>query len=139
LPAQTADGNWASGYSGIRDPFYCGACRIEISGDMVAVYFARRMFISSDGLNHQSSFGFIVNKNNFERLSTTNSTMKMPAAGHSFNQFILPIENGFIFADQGDVTPRGFGFGKVQAGQTTKKLNSFEFKEGERYQVTFAQ
>jgi hypothetical protein len=94
FPAQTSDG-----FSGVKIPFSTGSCRMEISEDWITVYFARQMFIAPDGLNHQASYGFMLNKNNFENISS----VKMPYVSHSFNQYILPIENGFVFADQGDV------------------------------------
>jgi hypothetical protein len=109
---------------------------MEVSGNMLCVYFARLMFMTpDDGLNHQASYGFILNKNNLSRISN----IRMPSAGHSFNQFILPIENGFVFADQGDVGPRGFYFNTVQNGIKNKNITSFAFKQGNRYQATFAQ
>ena len=135
LAAQTSDEIWARGYSGIRNPFYAGSCRLEISGDWIAVYFARRMFRAGDGKNHQASYGFILDKNNLQRIQG----ITMPSAGHSFNQFILPIENGFIFSDHGDNGPRGFNFARVQQGLSTKNLKSFVFKKGKTYQYTFAQ
>jgi hypothetical protein len=79
LLAQTSDENWVSRYSGIKRPFYYGSCRVEISGDWIAVYFAREMFIAPDGLNHQASYGFILNKNNLSRIPN----ITMPSAGHS--------------------------------------------------------
>jgi len=47
----------------VKIPFRSGTCRLEISGDMIAVYFARQMFKASDNLNHQASFGFIFDIN----------------------------------------------------------------------------
>jgi len=135
LPAQTSDEIWAGGYSGIKTPFFCGSCRMEVAGDWIAVYFARQMFRSRDSKNHQASYGFIIDKNSMERIPN----IAMPSAGHSFNQYILPIENGFIFTDQGDNGPRGFNFAKVQNGQKIKELRSFTFKRGRTYQYTFAQ
>jgi hypothetical protein len=120
--------------NGNRDPFLFGACRMEISGNMLAVYFARRMFQSDDGSNHQTSWGYVVDKDTFARVN-----IQIPYASHSFDQFILPINNGFMFADQGDAYPRGFRFTKVQIGQANKRLDSFRFKESERYQQTHAQ
>ena len=89
----------------IREPFAAGTCRVELSGSMLAVYFARQMF---DG--HQASYGFILDKDTFERVDTgaatnaqrTGSRSQMPYVSHSFNQFILPIEGGFLFADHVD-------------------------------------
>ena len=135
LIAQTSDEIWARGFSGIKRPFYAGSCRMEISGDWIAVYFARQMFRARDGKNHQASYGFILDKNTLEKIRN----ISMPSAGHSFNQYILPIENGFIFADQGDYDPRGFNFTKVQNGKSNKILKAFTFKKSRTYQYTFAQ
>jgi hypothetical protein len=121
---------------------------MEISGNMLAVYFARQMFQSlNDGLNHQASYGFVVNKDTLERVDSgaaTNSHLgsnnHVPYVSHSFNQFILPVENGFLFADHGDAYPRSFVFSKFQAGGATKRLEAFRFKEGQQhYNYTFAQ
>ena len=135
LNAQTSDEIWARGYSGIKIPFANGSCRLEISGDWIAAYFSRTMFRSRDGKNHQASYGFIINKDTFERIPN----IIMPSAGHSFNQYIFPIENGFIFIDHGDNGPRGFNFARVQYSQGIKNLRSFVLKRGRTYQYTFAQ
>ena len=129
-PAKTTDG-----FYGIKSPFATGSCRMEISGDWIAVYFAREMFIAEDGLNHQASYGFMLNKNNLERIP--NNTM--PYVSHSFNQYILPIDNGFVFVDQGDSYPRGFCFTRIQNGRENKKITPFNFKKGKTYQNTFSQ
>lgn len=140
LKAQTTnDAKWAQGYSGIWKPFDFGSCRLEISGDMIAAYFARQMFMAPDGLNHQASYGFILNKETFERLSGNGAgNLVMPSAGHSFNQFVLPIDGGFVFVDQGDVTPRAFAFEKVIKGYSNNHIDSFKFKQGTVYQNTFS-
>ena len=127
--------------NGVKEPFRFGSCRMEISGTMLCVYFARVKFKSDDGFNHQASYGFIVDKDTFKRMDIGQVLQgtRMPYASHSFNQFILSIENGFIFADQGDAFPRAFNFSKFENGKDTKELRSFEFKKGKTYQNTFAQ
>jgi len=117
-------------YDGVMNPYDKGTCRLELSGSMLAVYFAREMFNG-----RQSSYGFVLDKNTFERIdegAATNAqiiggNMQMPYVSHSFNQFILPIDNGFIFADHGDAYPRSFTFAKFQKGSDTKRLNAFTF------------
>jgi hypothetical protein len=138
-------------YGGVRDPFHAGSCRMEISDNMLCVYFARQMFMTSDdGLNHQASYGFIVDKNTFQRVDIGQRAnagtggsirgMVMPYVSHSFNQFILPIDGGFVFVDQGDMYPRGFSFSKFLNGnQTLERKTAFAFKQGSTYQQTFAQ
>ena len=107
---------------GMRNPFSAGSCRLALSGSMLAVYFARQMFNG-----HQASYGFIVDKDTFERVdrgAATNAessgNSQIPYVSHSFNQFILPVDNGFIFADQGDVYPRCFGFANFKGEGTPK-------------------
>jgi len=129
-------------FNGVKNPFYVGSCRMELSGSMLAVYFGRQMF---DG--HQASYGFVIDKDTFERVDSgaaTNSdrrgwTSQMPYASHSFNQFILPVDNGFMFVDHGDGYPRGFDFSRFQKEKNTKRLLAFTFKKGKTYQYTFAQ
>lgn len=130
LPAQITNE-----FSGVKIPFSTGSCKMEISGDLIAVYFARQMFIATDGKNHQASYGFILNKNNLARIPNTT----IPYASHSFNQHIMPIRNGFIFIDQGDSYPRGFYFSRVLNGRNNKSITSFAFKKGSTYQNTFSQ
>ena len=134
--------NPPSSFDGVKNPFYAGSCRLELSGSMIAVYFARQMFNG-----HQASYGFILDKDTFERVdrgAATNDNRdggnsQMPYVSHSFNQYILPVDNGFIFTDQGDVYPRGFDFTLFQKGKYTKRLKAFTFKKGKTYQYTFAQ
>ena len=139
-------------FNGINKPFDAGTCRMEISGSMLCVYFAREMFISNDGLNHQASYGFIVDKDTFMRLDSgqvTNSKgtpinrvparMRMPYVSHSFNQFVLPIEDGFIIADHGDAFPRSFVFAEFKNGTDTKSLKAFTFSGRVGENATYAQ
>jgi hypothetical protein len=134
-------------FNGIKEPFGAGSCRMDISGSMICVYFARKKFKSDDGLNHQSSYGFILDKDSFARVDVGQVSnagvalrgMKMPYVSHSFNQFILPVDDGFAFVDQGDAFPRGFHFSRFQNEKNTKGLSAFKFKRGGTYQYTFAQ
>jgi len=124
--------NAPNSFEGIKKPFDAGTCRLELSGSMLAVYFARTMFNG-----HQASYGFILDKDTFERIdrgAATNAdniagyiNMIMPYTSHSFNQFILPIENGFIFADHGDAYPRSFTFAKFQKEKMTRRVHAFVF------------
>ena len=136
----------ANSRDGVRNPFYAGACRLELSGSMLAVYFAREMFSG-----HQASYGFVLDKDTFERIDRGQliemringilvmEDKVMPYASHSFNQFILPVDGGFLYANQGDMYPRGFVFELFKAGRKSNKLMSFTFKKGGKYQYTFAQ
>jgi hypothetical protein len=140
--------NADNSFRGIQQPFNASTCRLELSGSMLAVYFARTMFVAPDGLNHQACYGFILNKDTFERVDkgqVSNSgvslagTMLMPYVSHSFNQFILPIDGGFIFADHGDAFPRGFTFAKFLNNGDTKRLHAFQFEGGAGQNATYAE
>jgi hypothetical protein len=123
---------------GIKIPFDFATCRLEISDYMLAVYFGREEFASSDGKNHQSSFGFVLNKDTFERIDN-GAPGTIPAISHSFDQFILPIDSGFVFADLGDGGPRGFAFAKFKRGDRTKHLDSFRFPGPSGHNMTNSQ
>ena len=118
-------------FNGVKIPFDAGTCRLEISGSMLAVYFAREMFNG-----HQASYGFILDRDNFKRIDNgqvKNNKLRiedinvMPYVSHSFNQFILPIKDGFLFADHGDAYPRSFCFNVFINGSRTKRLRAFTF------------
>jgi len=139
-------------FNGIQKPFNAGTCRMEVSANILCVYFARQMFKSNDGLNHQASFGFVVDKDSFIRLDAGQVTnnkatpvnkvplrMQMPYVSHSFNQFILPTENGFIFADHGDAFPRCFTFAEFRNGENTKRLHAFQFPGRTGENATYAE
>jgi len=107
----------ANDWRGVHIPFRVG-CRLEISGSMLAVYFARGTYTG-----HQATYGFILNKDTFEEV-----TDKMPFVSHSFEQFILPIDNGFMIVDKGDAgIKRAFNFGRVYGDNNNKEWSSFTF------------
>jgi hypothetical protein len=126
---------------GIKIPFDAGTCRLELSGSMLAVYFAREMFSG-----HQASFGFVLDKDTFRRIdigAVTNpsngKSLEMPYVSHSFNQFILPVENGFIFADHGDAYPRCFTFSHFQTDGGLIRLQAFKFPGQVGQNATYAE
>lgn len=138
LPAQTTNDIISS----VRDPFVASNCKIELSNQMIAVYFGRKMFVAPDGLNHQASYGFILNLKTFKPITGNDpDSLTMPYSSHSFNQFLLPIKNGFLFIDHGDAYPRSFLFSSLTNGKqnTNKSIESFSFKQGAQYQDTFAE
>jgi len=126
---------------GIKIPFKAGTCRLELSGSMLAVYFAREMFSG-----HQASFGFVLDKDTFTRIdigAVTNpsngKSLEMPYVSHSFNQFILPVEGGFVFADHGDAYPRCFSFSHFQKNGGLVRLQAFNFPGTIGQNVTYAE
>ena len=107
---------------GTINPFRSGSCRMEISGTMLCVYFGKA------GGGHQSTFGFIVDKNTFQRMD-----MRMPFSSHSFDQFILPVDGGFVIADKGDSSPaRAFTFSRV-GNRTILGKGAFRFPGNGNY------
>jgi len=118
-------------FHGVKLPFRSGTCRLEISGSMLAVHFSRTMFDGGDGKHHQASYGFVLNKDTFERVDKGNEwhgSTKGFYASHSFNQFILPIDSGFVFANHGDAAPaRAFTFGKFPQNVYPLPLAAFIF------------
>jgi len=136
--------NATDSFDGIKKPFEAGTCRLELSGNMLAVYFARLMYSG-----HQASYGFILDKDTFERIDLGAATnddkiagdinMIMPYTSHSFNQFILPIENGFVFADHGDAYPRSFTFAKFQKEKMTRRVHAFVFTGSKGSNPTYAE
>jgi len=132
-------------FGGIRIPYDAATCRLELSGSMLAVYLSRERF---DG--HQASYGFVLDRDTFERIDRGHAYYytngKYPIgnnlisfSGHSLNQFVLPIENGFIFVDHGDAYPRAFTFGKFLNGSNTVRLNAFRFPGSTGANATYAQ
>ncbi len=134
--------NAPNSFDGIQIPFDAGTCRLELSGSMLAVYFARQMFNG-----HQASYGFVLDKDSFERIdrgAATNANLsggntQIPYSSHSFNQFILPISSGFLFADHGDAYPRSFTFAKFIRGSNTKRMHAFTFPGATGENATYAE
>jgi len=135
--------NAPNSFGGIQVPFDAGTCRLELSGSMLAVYFARKKF---DG--HQASYAIILDKDTFERIDrgivdnrgyTQRGNNTILNVSHSFNQFILSVENGFIFADHGDAYPRCFTFSRFQKENITKQLNAFAFPGNKGVNATYAE
>ena len=99
----------------IKIAFSFGSCDININNGIVTCLFAREMFQSDDGLNHQASFSFAVNAENLETVSNN-----ITYCSHSFEQTIYYDGSDFIFMDTGDAYPRGFLLSKVD-GKTAEE------------------
>jgi len=87
--------------SDIYCPFDAGSLRVTDNGKELGVYTCRTMYVSDDGYHHQSSFAFTVNISSMEVRQ-----LDSVYASHSFDQYILPVGNGFRFVDHGDAYPR---------------------------------
>lgn len=125
-------------YWGTRIPFHSGSCRMAVSGNVIAVNYAREMYSG-----HQSNFAFFVNTQTMKRLYADKNS---PYCSHSFDQDVIPTDNGgFLFANHGDAYARGFVLEK--AGSSTdniySKVATFHFREGadrdHGYNETYAQ
>ncbi|MDR0223047.1 MAG: fibronectin type III domain-containing protein [Oscillospiraceae bacterium] len=85
-------------------PYRCGNCAIALKGDVLVVNYARTMYKSSDGLNHQSNGVIAVNISSMEKNQDYGSY-----ASHSFDQRVMFDKTGAVwFAQHGDAYPRGF-------------------------------
>jgi hypothetical protein len=85
-------------------PFRSGNCAIALKGDVLVVSYARQMYKSSDGKNHQSNGVIAVNISSME-----NNQNYASYTSHSFDQRVMFDKAGTVwFADHGDAYPRGF-------------------------------
>lgn len=120
-------------------PFDAGNARIMYHEGRIVAHFARKMFVHSDGLNHQASQNVYLNPVTMKAISPSYK----PYVSHSFNQALLPLRNGgLIFADHGDAYYRGFVIHYMK-GEALYSFTPFHFREGEDwaygYNATFAQ
>lgn len=117
-------------------PFRAGNCELAINGDVISCNYARQMYST-----HQSNYIFYVNRNTMERLYPTKN---VPYCSHSFDQDVIPTsDGGFLYANHGDASKRGFVVSKVKNGVQSPDVITFHFREGgardHGYNETFAQ
>lgn len=87
---------------------------LAYSKGKVAMFMARRMNKSSDGLNHQGGIGALFDASNMQILRNYGQT-----SGHSFDNFLMVNKNGeFIGMDLGDNYPRGINMHKFDENST---------------------
>ncbi|MBP3611160.1 MAG: hypothetical protein J6J42_12600 [Lachnospiraceae bacterium] len=79
-------------------PFNGGNCDIAVNGDYVAVNYARGMYSG-----HQSNALFVINKNSMELVK-----VESYYNSHSFAQRIVPYQDTFVLASEGDCFDRTF-------------------------------
>lgn len=99
-------------------PFKAGNCDVAVNGDYVAVNYAREMYSG-----HQSNSLFVVNKNTMKKVKV-NSYYN----SHSFAQRVVPYEDRFLLASEGDCYDRAFtiSLADTKNGGCTSS-NSFDF------------
>jgi hypothetical protein len=116
---------------GTKHPFAFGSASMAISQNIIAAHFARTMFQSDDGLNHQSSTVVYADINTMKPIE-----WPIPYASHSLDQYIIPSSGGgFILEDRGDAYPRAFALTRVTS-ESSHTFESFHFAESETYQLT---
>ncbi|MDR0434214.1 MAG: cell wall-binding repeat-containing protein [Gracilibacteraceae bacterium] len=125
-----AKAEYMAGEINTKQPFYAANASLAISGDVLAAHTGRQMFRSADGLNHQSSLVLYADVKTMQPLQPG-----APYTSHSFDQQVVPIAGGFLFADRGDAYPRGFELAKLENGQLTS-VTPFHFREMQEYNFT---
>ena len=94
-------------------PFDGGNCDLSINGDVLAVNYAREMYSG-----HQSNSVFTVNVETMEPVSVGRNYNS-----HSFAQRVIPYQDGFAFASEGDCFPRSFS---ITTQNTKKEVTTHE-------------
>lgn len=120
--------------AGTKEPFLAGSASMAISGNILAAHFARVMFKTDDGINHQSSTVLYADINTMSPVE-----WPIPYASHSLDQYIIPVSGGgFALADRGDGFPRAFVLSRVTP-VSLHTFESFHFSECETYQLTHSE
>ena len=108
-------------------PFDAGSLRCDEYGGYLYIRTCHEMYTSPrDGLNHQANVTMAVRESD---MTITDSYYEVMNAdygyvSHSFNQFILIDEDGYIVAlDHGDAYPRGVNFTRYYANAGTGKFS----------------
>ncbi|MBQ9413621.1 MAG: S-layer homology domain-containing protein [Clostridia bacterium] len=95
-------------------PFEAGCCDAAISGELLTVNYARKMYNG-----HQSNTLFTVNyktMNKVDSIGWYNS--------HSFSQRVVPLSDGFSYMSEGDAYDRAFTALSVRmTGETVAERN----------------
>lgn len=116
---------------GTKQPFSFGSASMAIHQNILAAHFARVMFQSPDGMNHQSSTVVYADIDTMNPVS-----LPIPYASHSFDQHIISAsDEGFVLVDKGDAYPRGFALSRVTP-EGNNSFETFHFAESTVYQTT---
>ena len=99
-------------------PFNGGGCDATISGDLLTVHYARKMYNG-----HQSNSIFTVDIDDLSK-----STGFTFYESHSFAQRVIPTDNGFVFMSEGDCYERCFKlYAKDLVHSKTNEYSVFDF------------
>ena len=81
-----------------KEPFHGGNCDVAINGNILTVHYAREMYSG-----HQSNSVFTVNTETLEKVNVGEVYQS-----HCFSQRVVPYQNGFVYAGEGDCYNRAF-------------------------------
>lgn len=89
-------------------PFYAGSVRFARSGDALYIRTCHEIFVTADGLNHQTNMTVCMDINSVKITHSYHLVQNNPfgSAAHSFNQFILVDGTDILTLDQSDAYPR---------------------------------
>ena len=101
-----------------RIPFDGGNCDVAVNGDYLAVNYAREMYSG-----HQSNSLLLVDTETMKKVY-----VDAYYNSHSFAQRVVPYQNEFLLASEGDCYDRAFTLSttKIQAGMCSSQ-NTFDF------------
>lgn len=136
---KVTDAKFKAGYLDAKAPFDGGNASLAYYNGIITAHFARLMFKSDDGLNHQANKALFVDTSTMKEVDR----FYTPYTSHSFDQQVIPTsDGGFLFADRGDAFPRAFNITKVNE-ESIQYLEPFHFREGTAegygYNKTFSQ
>lgn len=95
---------------------------MSVNQGKVAVIVSRTMNKSSDGLNHQGAIAVIFDANSLNLIKNLGQT-----SGHSFGNFLINDDDGFVAIDLGDNYPRGVHLHRLDENRKVGRV-VFSFK-----------
>ena len=104
---------------------------LQYANGKLALFIARTMFASSDGLNHQGGIAVVFDANTLSVIRNFGQT-----SGHSFDNYLtLNSNNEFLGIDLGDNYPRGINLHKFNDSKIQSKVvYTFKTEHGTRAQ-----
>ncbi len=100
---------------------------LQLANGKLAMFIARTMFASSDGLNHQGGIAVVFDANTLSVIRNLGQT-----SGHSFDNYLtLNSNNEFLGIDLGDNYPRGINLHKFTDSQIhSQVIYTFKTEHG---------
>ena len=118
-------------------PFNAGSLRMSESGEWLYVFSCHTMYVSHDGLNHQSNMTYAINTESMKVESEFYGVMNISYGyvSHSFNQFIKTDGNSVFRLDHGDAYPRAVSITKIDVGESVtnvkdRSINAYPIEIG---------